>query len=102
MSLRIAVERIRREVRVWSLVLKDPRTPQVSKWLLGAALVYLASPVDLVPDFVPVLGQLDDLLIVPGLVWLATRFVPRGVVAECRERACDHQENDLPSIGVDP
>ncbi|MCX6086015.1 MAG: YkvA family protein [Caldiserica bacterium] len=102
MSLRIAVQRIRREVRVWSLVLKDPRTPQVSKWLLGAALVYLASPVDLVPDFVPVLGQLDDLLIVPGLVWLATRFVPRGAVAECRERAYDHQENGLPSIAVDP
>jgi uncharacterized membrane protein YkvA (DUF1232 family) len=102
MSLRIAVARVRREVRVWSLVLKDPRTPQVSKWLLGAALAYLASPVDLVPDFVPVLGQLDDALIVPGLVWLATRFIPRGVVVECRERVCHHQENDLPPIGVDP
>jgi uncharacterized membrane protein YkvA (DUF1232 family) len=100
-SLGTAVARIRREVRVWSLVLKDPRTPRVSKWLLGAALVYLASPVDLVPDFVPVLGQLDDLVVVPGLVWLATRFIPRGVVAECRKRA-SHQENDLPPIGVDP
>jgi uncharacterized membrane protein YkvA (DUF1232 family) len=87
-SLSTTVARIRREVRVWSLVLKDPRTPQVSKWLLGAALAYLACPVDLVPDFIPVLGQLDDLVIVPGLVWLATRFIPRGVVAECREKAC--------------
>lgn len=88
-------------MRVWFLVLKDPRTPRVAKWLLGAALAYLASPVDLVPDFIPGLGQLDDLLIVPGLVWLATRFIPRGVVAEYREKAC-RQENDLPAIGVDP
>jgi uncharacterized membrane protein YkvA (DUF1232 family) len=73
----------------------------VSKWFLGAALLYLASPVDLVPDFVPVLGQLDDLLIVPGLVWLATRFIPPGVVAKCREKA-SRQENDLLPIGVDP
>lgn len=88
MSLSTSVKRIRREVRMWSLVLKDPRTPRVSKWLLGAALVYLASPVDLIPNFIPVLGQLDDLVIVRGLVWLATRFIPRGVVAECREKAC--------------
>jgi uncharacterized membrane protein YkvA (DUF1232 family) len=101
MSLRIAVACIRREVRVWSLVLKDPRTPRVSKVLLGAALAYLVSPVDLVPDFIPVLGQLDDLVIVRGLVWLAMRSIPRAVVAECREKAY-RQENGLPPIGVDP
>ncbi|MCX6097756.1 MAG: DUF1232 domain-containing protein [Caldiserica bacterium] len=101
MSVRIAIARIRREVRVWSLVLKDPRTPRVSKLLLGVALAYLVSPVDLVPDFIPVLGQLDDLVIMRGLVWVATRFIPRAVVAECREKAL-HQENGLPPIGVDP
>jgi uncharacterized membrane protein YkvA (DUF1232 family) len=63
--------------------MRDPRTPRVSKWLLGAAVAYLASPVDLVPDFIPILGQLDDLVIVPTLVWLATRLVPGDVVAEC-------------------
>src|SRR5664280_827561 len=101
MSLRIAVTRIRREVRVWSLVLKDPRTPRVSKWLLGAAVVYLVSPVDLIPDFIPVLGQLDDLVIVRGLVWLAMRSIPREIVADCTEKA-RRQENSLPPIGVDP
>jgi uncharacterized membrane protein YkvA (DUF1232 family) len=83
-SLKRTLLRIRQEARIWMLVLKDPRTPQAAKWLLGAALTYLASPVDIVPDFIPVLGQLDDLLIVPGLVWLATRLIPRGVVMECR------------------
>jgi uncharacterized membrane protein YkvA (DUF1232 family) len=100
MSVRTAVKRIRREVRVWSLVLKDPRTPRVSKLLLGAALAYLVSPVDLVPDFIPVLGQLDDLVIVRGLVWLAMRSIPRDVMVECREKA-RRQESDLPAIGVD-
>ena len=101
MSVRTAVKRVRREVRVWSLVLKDPRTPRVSKWLLGAALVYLASPVDLIPDFIPVLGQLDDLVVVRGLVRLAMRFIPREVVAECREEAF-RQENGLPVTGMHP
>jgi len=100
MSVRTAVKRVRREARVWSLVLKDPRTPRVSKVLLGAALAYLVSPVDLVPDFIPVLGQLDDLVIVRGLVRLAMRFIPREVVADCREKA-RRQENGLPVIGVD-
>lgn len=99
MSLNRVVTRIRREAFVWFLVVKDPRTPRVSKWLLGAALAYLASPVDLIPDFIPVLGQLDDLVIVPCLVWLATRFIPRGIIAECREKA-SRQENDLPAIGM--
>jgi len=101
MSVRTAVKRVRHEVRVWSLVLKDPRTPRVSKWLLGAALVYLASPVDLIPDFIPVLGQLDDLVVVRGLVRLAMRFIPREVVAECREEA-SRQENGLPVTGMHP
>jgi uncharacterized membrane protein YkvA (DUF1232 family) len=100
MSVRTAVKRIRREVRVWSLVLKDPRTPRVSKLLLGAALAYLVSPVDLVPDFIPVLGQLDDLVIVRGLVWLAMRSIPRDVMAECTEKA-RRQESGLPVTGVD-
>jgi uncharacterized membrane protein YkvA (DUF1232 family) len=55
---------------------------------------------DLVPDFIPVLGQLDDLVIVRGLVWLAMRSIPREVVADCTEKAC-RQENGLPPIGVD-
>jgi len=100
-----ALARIKQEVRVWMLVWKAPRTPRAARWCLGAALAYLASPVDVVPDFVPVLGQLDDLLIVPGLVWLATRSVPRGVITECRARASQLEEDagkSLPAVDVDP
>jgi uncharacterized membrane protein YkvA (DUF1232 family) len=65
-------------------VWQHPRTPRASKWLLGLALAYFVSPIDLIPDWIPVLGQLDDLLIVPTLIFLAVRLVPRSVLQECR------------------
>jgi uncharacterized membrane protein YkvA (DUF1232 family) len=78
--------RFKSELGVYRLVLAHPRTPRVSKILLGAAIGYFLSPVDLIPDFVPVLGQLDDLLIVPGLLYAAFRFIPAEVVEDCRKR----------------
>ena len=83
-----ATERtIKRELRVYQLVLKDRRTPKLSKVLLGLAVGYALSPIDLIPDFVPVLGYLDDLVIVPALVLLALKMVPREVIEDCRARA---------------
>jgi len=72
-------------VAVYRLALKHPGTPRIAKWLLWIALAYLVSPIDLIPDFIPVIGQLDDLLIVPGLIWIALRLIPAGVLQECRE-----------------
>jgi len=51
---------------------------------LGGAIAYLVSPVDIIPDFVPILGQLDDLFIVPGMIYAALAFIPASVKAECR------------------
>lgn len=65
-------------------MLKHEEIPWLARVLLGAAIAYFVSPIDLIPDAIPVLGQLDDLLIVPGLVALALRMVPKEVVEECR------------------
>lgn len=50
-------------------------------------VAYALSPIDLIPDFVPVLGYVDDVLLLPGLIWLTIRLIPAPVLAECRERA---------------
>ncbi len=74
----------KRELKVYRLVLADPRTPLPAKIVLGAAVGYLLMPFDLIPDFIPLIGQLDDVLIVPGLVLLALRLIPKAVIEDCR------------------
>jgi uncharacterized membrane protein YkvA (DUF1232 family) len=71
---------------VYKLVLRHARTPRMAKFLLWLAIGYVLLPFDLIPDFIPVLGQLDDALIVPGLVYLALRMIPKEVVTECRQQ----------------
>lgn len=71
------------------LVFRDPRTPLPARLAIGLVVAYALSPIDLIPDFVPVLGLLDDLLIVPAGVALAVKLVPPSILAECRaEAAC--------------
>ena len=66
---------------------RDPRTPWLAKMLAGFAAAYALSPIDLIPDVIPVLGWLDDLLIVPAGIWLAVRRIPPALMAEFREQA---------------
>jgi uncharacterized membrane protein YkvA (DUF1232 family) len=76
--------RVKRELVFYKRVAAHPRTPAASRHLLGCAIGYALLPFDLIPDAIPVLGHLDDAVIVPGLIWLALRRVPRDVIAECR------------------
>lgn len=75
---------IKREIKVWRLVLQDPQVPRPAKWLLGLAIGYAVSPIDLIPDFIPILGHLDDLIIVPAVLFMAIRFVPKEILVEYR------------------
>jgi uncharacterized membrane protein YkvA (DUF1232 family) len=84
MRLREITLIFKREVEVYRRVLRDSRTPRSARWLLGCAVGYLAMPFDVIPDFIPFLGQIDDLVIVPLLVYLATRRIPPEVMAEHR------------------
>jgi uncharacterized membrane protein YkvA (DUF1232 family) len=74
----------KRELTVYRRVLADARTPVNAKIFLGLAMAYLCMPFDLIPDFIPVLGHLDDLVIVSALLYAALRLIPQELVAEHR------------------
>lgn len=66
---------------------RHPLTPWAARLLVAVAVAYALSPIDLIPDFIPVLGMVDDLLLLPLLLGLALRLIPPPVMAECRARA---------------
>jgi uncharacterized membrane protein YkvA (DUF1232 family) len=93
--------RVLRELAVYRRVLKHPRTPWLARVLLGAAVAYAVSPVDLIPDFIPVLGYVDDLLLVPGLIRLAVLLIPKDVITECRAAVLAMEESNQRSAVSD-
>jgi uncharacterized membrane protein YkvA (DUF1232 family) len=78
---------LKRELTTLGLACADARTPWYAKGLLIVVLGYALSPLDLIPDVIPILGQLDDLLLLPFGIALAFRLVPPDVLADCRRRA---------------
>lgn len=84
MGLKEIAAKLKQEFAVYRLVCKHPQTPWLAKVLLGLAVGYALLPFDLIPDFIPVIGHLDDLVIVPGLVWLAIKLIPVEIIQECR------------------
>ena len=78
---------LRRELHAIYLAARDPRVPWYAKALIGLVIAYALSPIDLIPDFIPVIGLLDDLVLVPLGILLVRRMIPAGVLAECRARA---------------
>ncbi|WP_157270762.1 YkvA family protein [Azohydromonas aeria] len=79
--------RIKRDVMTLWFARKHPRTPWHAKALGVLVVAYALSPIDLIPDFIPVLGYLDDVILLPALIWLAVRLLPTDVLAQCRAQA---------------
>lgn len=75
---------IRRELRVYRAIARHPRTPRLARWCLAGAVGYALLPFDLIPDFIPVVGHLDDVVVIPALIAAGLWLVPRDVIAECR------------------
>lgn len=86
-GLRQRARALKAETHVLYLAARHPGTPWYAKLLVAAIVAYAFSPIDLIPDFIPVLGLLDDLVLIPLGIWLAIRLVPETVLAECRSRA---------------
>jgi uncharacterized membrane protein YkvA (DUF1232 family) len=85
--LKERVRALKRETVALYLAARHPDTPWYAKVLIAGVVAYAVSPIDLIPDFIPVLGYLDDLVLIPLGIALAIRMVPPAVMAECRTRA---------------
>ena len=78
---------LKRQAAAMKFALQDPRTPRSAKLLGAAFMAYLLSPIDLIPDFIPVIGQLDDIVLVPAGFYLVWRMIPREVWREAQAKA---------------
>jgi uncharacterized membrane protein YkvA (DUF1232 family) len=80
---------VTRDTLALYLAARDPRTPWYAKLFVGLIVAYALSPIDLIPDFIPVLGFLDDVVILPIGILLAVWMIPGSVLLDCRERALE-------------
>ena len=87
MNLKEKAESLKKDIPAVFVALKDKRTPAVAKILAAVTVAYALSPVDLIPDFIPLLGYLDDILLLPALIALTVRLIPENIWAESREKA---------------
>ncbi|OWW23069.1 YkvA family protein [Noviherbaspirillum denitrificans] len=86
-NLRNWARRLKRDgVALW-FASRHPGTPFAAKLLSVFVVAYALSPIDLVPDFIPVFGYVDDVLLLPALIWLAIRLIPEDVMGECRRKS---------------
>ncbi len=86
-ALKARTRALKIELLALALAAKDPRTPWYAKLIVAGCVAYALSPVDLIPDAIPVVGLIDDLIFVPLAAALAVRFIPAQVLAECRARS---------------
>ena len=80
-------KKLKTDIPAVFLALKEKRTPGYTKIIAAIVVIYALSPIDLIPDFIPVLGYLDDLIILPALIALCIKYIPKDVFDDCRKRA---------------
>lgn len=95
-AIRDWASRLKSDVYALYLAYKDPRVPWYAKVFAACVAGYAFSPIDLIPDFIPVLGYLDDLILIPLGVAAAVRMIPPEIMAECREKAREAREQGKP------
>ena len=92
--------RLKRDSHAIYLAARDPRVPWHVKVLAVAVAAYALSPIDLIPDFIPVIGYLDDLILVPLGIWLVVALVPGEIMVECRAKACEAASRPISKGGM--
>lgn len=89
---------IKKKLAILYLAFKHPKTPWYAKILIISVIAYALSPIDLIPDFIPVIGYLDDLLLIPFGITLSIKIIPKEVMRECEEN--NNNLLDMKSIGI--
>lgn len=91
---------LKEEVYALYLAYRHPRTPWYAKMFAGLVIAYSLSPIDLIPDFIPILGYVDDLILVPLGIGLSLRMIPPEVITECREKARNTLDEERPHTWI--
>ena len=91
---------LKRDAHAIYLASRDPRVPWYAKALAIAVAAYALSPIDLIPDFIPVIGYLDELFILPLGIWLVVRLIPDGIMVEYRARANEAGQRPTSRAGM--
>ncbi len=94
------IKALKAETYAIYLAYKDPRVPWYAKVLIAFVVAHTFSPIDLIPDFIPIIGYLDDLVITPVGILLAIKMIPQEVMAECREKAGKQLDQDKPNSKI--
>ncbi len=84
-GLKTTVRNVKKEIRIYQNVAKDERTPRLGKFFLGLAMGYVLLPFDLIPDFIPIIGYCDDVVIIPLLFWIALKLIPKEIIDDHRK-----------------
>jgi len=95
-KLKERANRLKTDIPAVFIALKHPDTPRLAKVLAVIAVVYALSPIDLIPDFIPIIGFLDDVLLLPGLVALIIKLIPAELLETCRQEAVNLWKDGKP------
>jgi len=86
-KLKAQAAQLKRNIVALYFAARDPRTPWFAKVFVGCVVAYALSPIDLIPDFIPILGYLDDLLLLPFGIYIAIKLIPREILLDCHAKA---------------
>jgi uncharacterized membrane protein YkvA (DUF1232 family) len=93
-------KKIKKELKVLYIAYKKPEVPWYAKVLAAIVVGYALSPIDLIPDFIPLLGYLDDLLLIPLGIYIALKLIPKEILVQCREETEKIFEENKPKSWI--
>lgn len=102
LNLKERAGKLKTDIPALFLALKDHETPVLAKVFAGIAVAYALSPIDLIPDFIPVLGVLDDVILLPALIVITVKLIPAHVLERCRAQSEGMWKNGKPKKWVSP